>query len=224
MKSYWIFYKKYLCLAFCGLYLSYNNLYMYKLIELSRGLILDKLSPIVAHKLEIEEHVVRLNQPRLSWKSIREEVGTAGPAGLRGPHLCTNWSAAARLFYLRGWEGGTRTEGRTNGYTQEWKPDSTAKYQELGPGWLATYDHDVYERLCVLKEAPVSLLSFSYSFLVVFSYSQFQDFGGNKIALSFRRSRGRSFKFGARYDLTMNRNSLRSFVYVFQTVGNLVSL
>lgn len=29
--------------------------------------------------------------------------------------------------------------GRRDGYTQEWKPESTAeaKYQELGPGWLA---------------------------------------------------------------------------------------
>lgn len=48
---------------------------------------------------------------RLSHKSVRKEVG--GSCTLTRSRLVhsPNWSAAACLFYLRGWEGGTRTEG-----------------------------------------------------------------------------------------------------------------
>lgn len=41
-------------------------------------------------------------------------------------YISPNWSVADRLFYLRGWEGGTRTETRptvrTHARISEWKP------------------------------------------------------------------------------------------------------
>lgn len=121
---------------------------------------------------------------RLSYKyhkSIRKEVGAAGPAGLRGPHLCIRLidprlPACSTCVD----EKAARTDGGTSGRTdtrRSGSPKSTAeiKYQELSPGWLADWSatHDHIDRLRVLREAPVPLwphlLFFSCIFIVDFS-------------------------------------------------------
>ena len=100
------------------------------------------LSLIMTHAITDgdESRRAHFGSTRLSHKchkSIRKGVGAAGPAGLRGPHLCIRLidprlPACSTCVDERA----ARTDGGTSGYTQEWKPASTAeiKYQELSPG------------------------------------------------------------------------------------------
>lgn len=124
----------------------------------------------------------------------------------RSTHLCTNWSAAARLFYLLGWEGGTRTEGRIHAGVE-----ARIYGRSQVPGtesWLATHVH-VKAITCFKRGASLSL-SLSHHFaplLILFSYFQFKVSADIKSRSYSKEMEAREFSIWYLLrDLTMNRD------------------
>lgn len=113
-----------------------------------------------------------LNQP--DFHISLSERKSAVPARLQGPHLCTHLidprlPACSTCVDERAARG--QRDQRTNGYTQEWKPESTAsaKYQELDPGWLAGNIRPRITITCFGRGASFLSLPISSPFLSYFS-------------------------------------------------------
>lgn len=141
---------------------------------------------------------MRLDQPDFHMMSIRKEVGSCTLTRSTLVHS-PNWSAAARLFYLRGWEGGTRTEGPADKRIHAGvEARIYGRSQVPGTGsWLVGWQPRI-TITCFRRGASSSparsLPPFPLS-LLFFSYSRFRRFVGNETAPIQKSLQSWDFRF-----------------------------